>query len=63
MYYEINVSRNGRHFFATAERSLTTEDRARTVFAEMKKRFPESEGFQISVSYNVLKRIREELEM
>jgi len=25
MYYEINISLNGKHLFATAERSMTTE--------------------------------------
>lgn len=48
MHYEINVSLNGRHFFATTERSLRDQERAREVFNEMLKRFPESEGFKVT---------------
>jgi len=51
MYYEINVAKNGRHYFATAERSLTDERSAKALWADIKQRFPESEGFNLSVSY------------
>ena len=54
MYYEINVSLGGRHFFATAERSVTTESKARAVFDELKARFPEAQGYKVTVSYNEL---------
>ena len=50
MYYEINVSLNGAHFFATAERSLTTETKARRVYALLREKFPESEGYSHTVS-------------
>ena len=49
MHYEINVSRSGRHFFATAERSLTTEAQAREAYRQLSDRFPEPE-FQVTVS-------------
>lgn len=49
MHYEINVSKNKVHFFATHARSLTTEAEARAVTAEIRARFPESEGFQVTV--------------
>ena len=53
MYYEINIAKNGRHYFATASRSLTDERAAKAVWADLKKRFPEDEGFELSVSYRV----------
>lgn len=51
-HYTINVALNGRHYFATAEHSITTEDRCITIAQEIQKRFPVSEGFSISVSFN-----------
>lgn len=48
--YEINVSLNGHHLFATHERSLFNENefiRALKIFVE---KFPESEGYSISAS-------------
>jgi hypothetical protein len=52
MPYEINVSLNGRHYFATAPRSLTTSKDAVTMTLDFIKRFPATDGFKISVSYN-----------
>lgn len=37
MYYEINVSRNGRHLFATHERSLTDYDAAVALAREFQR--------------------------
>ena len=50
-YFEVNVTLNGQHFFATAERSITDSDKAKHVVLELLKRFPKSDGFQVSVSY------------
>lgn len=50
MYYEINVSKNGYHFFATAERSITTQQQAEKMYKLFKEKFPESEGYSISVT-------------
>ena len=50
-YYEINVSLNGRHFFATAPRSCVDKIGARNVAFELQKRFPSSEGFEVSCTY------------
>lgn len=50
MHYEINVSHNGKHLFATAERSLTTLGEAKRVYDKIKKVFPESEGFKLTVT-------------
>ena len=50
MHYEINVSKNGRHFFATAERSLATEKEALAMFELFKVKFPSNEGFELMLS-------------
>lgn len=50
MYYEINVALNGRHYFATHERSITYIKTAEKVFADFLKRFPKEEGFSISLT-------------
>lgn len=44
MYYEINVSLNGKHFFATSERSITNDEKLKEVYYTFKEKFPESEG-------------------
>ena len=51
MYYEINVSLNGRHFFATDKRSITTERALKEVYPIIKKKFPPEEGYDILVSH------------
>lgn len=51
MYYEINVSLNGRHFFATAERSITNKWKLEEVYRVFKNRFPKEEGYDITVSH------------
>lgn len=50
MWYEINVSLNGRHFFATHKRSLQQESEMKKVLGVMVEKFPESEGFKINLS-------------
>ena len=49
MYYEINVAKNGKHFFATAERSITNIKKAEEVYMLFKEKFPKSDGYEISV--------------
>ena len=49
MHYEINVSKNGRHFFATHERSITTKQDAKKVLDIFEAKFPEEEGYFIMV--------------
>ncbi len=63
MHYEINVSKCdnpvGRgterprysHFFATAERSITTAKQCKAVYDELVKAFPEPD-YQISITRN-----------
>lgn len=50
MYYEINVSLNGQHLFATAERSITSPWRAKEVYNLFREKFPEDEGYKIDVT-------------
>ncbi|MHA2403849.1 MAG: hypothetical protein ACXADH_12715 [Candidatus Kariarchaeaceae archaeon] len=50
MNYEINVSKNGVHFFATAERSLTAKSIAKLAYDKLKEAFPESEGYKLTIS-------------
>lgn len=59
MHYEINVALNGRHFFATHERSLTTQGQCQAVYDRLVVAFPASEGYEISVSRhaNVMERV------
>jgi hypothetical protein len=49
-HFEINISRNGRHFFATHERSCKTEAEFLALVPILKLKFPESEGYEIQVS-------------
>ena len=51
-YIEINVSKDGRHFFATSPRSIRTypEDHFNDVLRIFNEKFPESEGYKISAT-------------
>lgn len=50
MKYEINVSLNGRHFFAIDSRSIGDEAKLDKVYATFKEKFSENEGFELYVS-------------
>jgi len=50
-YYDINVSYNGHHFFATSARSCTTKHQAELVYLKLAEKFPESEGYKITTTY------------
>lgn len=50
MWYEINVSKNGKHFFATAERSITNGDKCNEVLSILRFKFPKNEGYEITVT-------------
>lgn len=50
MWYEINVSLNGMHFFATHARSITSYEQLKVVYATFKEKFKESEGYELSVT-------------
>jgi len=49
MHYEINVTKHGRHLFATHPRSLTNHYDLARVETLFRKKFPSDEGFKISV--------------
>lgn len=50
-FYEINVARDGRHYFATAPRSATTDHLATMLYYEMVARFPVAEGYAVTVTH------------
>ena len=50
MSYEINVAKDGKHVFATHERSLSTLNQAAEVLKRLEIAFPETEGYSITVS-------------
>lgn len=50
MHYEINVAKNGKHVFATHERSLSSLRQTAEVVSRLELAFPEPEGYSISVS-------------
>ena len=52
MYYEINISLNGKHFFATSERSITNKSTLDKVYKTLKEKFPKEEGYNITVAYH-----------
>lgn len=50
MHYEINISKNGQHYFATAARSLTVEWEAKRLYSDFLVLFPVDKGFEITVT-------------
>jgi len=49
MFYEINIAKDGKHFFATAERFITTEKKLKEVLIIFQNKFPKEEGYEIIV--------------
>ena len=50
MYYEINVSLNGQHLFATDKRSITDTQTLEKVYNIFKEKFPVEEGYNLNVT-------------
>jgi hypothetical protein len=50
MYIEFNISLNGRHFFATHERSCTDSSKAEELKRVLLFKFPESQGYKVTAS-------------
>jgi hypothetical protein len=50
MWYEINVSLNGKHYFATNERSIRTLPKAMSIAEHFKKVFPANDGYEVEVT-------------
>lgn len=47
MSYEINVSKNGKHYFATHERSINSMEKLLELKNQFEIAFPEKEGFKL----------------
>jgi hypothetical protein len=52
MYIEFNISLNGKHFFATHERSCTDSTKGEQLKKVLQEKFPESEGYKVTASLN-----------
>lgn len=50
-YYRINVAKDRRYLFATEQGGLTYEAEAMKVFLLLKEKFPESEGYEVTVTH------------
>lgn len=51
-HYKINVSKDGKHFFATAEHSFgLSKHHTREVYDKLVEAFPKNEGYLIEISY------------
>lgn len=50
-HYEVNVALNGRHFFATAPRSIRHNEDLDIIVETFKEKFPEAEGYELSVTH------------
>lgn len=48
MHYELNVSLNGKHFFATAPHSIRDAWTAALLFTTFREKFPEVDGYQVT---------------
>lgn len=51
-YFEFNVALNGHHLFATAPRSFpnTRRDEAKRFYKDLCEKYPEHEGYSVSVT-------------
>lgn len=50
MGYEINIAKNGHHYFATADRSLNSPEKTLQVYDELKQIYTKEKGFEITIS-------------
>lgn len=50
MWYEINVSLNGKHFFATDKRSITDIDTLKNIYKIFAEKFPKSENYNLIIT-------------
>lgn len=49
-HYEINVTLNGQHLFATAERSIQNEADLLRVFPAIRLAFRDEDGYSVTVT-------------
>jgi len=50
MWYEINVSKDGKHYFATHKRSIDSLKKAVEIRDRLKQAMPESEGYKYTIT-------------
>lgn len=50
-HYEINVSLNGSHLFATHERSCRDKEPTKKLVELFREKFPETEGYKVDCTY------------
>lgn len=50
MWYEINVSKDGKHYFATDKRSIHTIKEAVEIRDRLRAAMPEEEGFRYTIT-------------
>ena len=50
MYYEINVSKDGKHLFATDKRSIRFYWELEKVYRILEEKFPKEEGYKVTVT-------------
>lgn len=50
MYYELEVTKNGEHYFSTDKRSITTLSKAEIIFHQLEEKFPKGEGYYIRLT-------------
>lgn len=50
-HYEINVSLNGSHLFATHERSCRDKQPTKDLVDLFREKFPESQGYKVDCTY------------
>lgn len=50
MIIEFNIAKDGKHFFATAERSCRDSNKADEVKKVLQEKFPQSEGYEVTAS-------------
>lgn len=50
MNFEINISHQGKHLFATTERSLHNMEDTRKLYQLLKRKFRKEQGYEITVT-------------
>lgn len=48
--YEINIALNGKHYFATADRSISSSEKAFQIMRELQTIYTKEKGFSLSLS-------------
>jgi hypothetical protein len=61
MYYIINVNLNGHNLFSTHEKSIQHIGRLKNVYRLFKEKFPESEGFNLTI--DKIQEVKNEIEL